>query len=128
VSGEIALLFIDGAHRYGPARADIRTWGSRVADCGAMLIHDSFSSVGVTAAISRELLFGSRFRYVGRSRSLAEYHADLEPGWRSRSRNVGLQVAQLPWFVKNVALKALLTLHLGRLLERATGRAPEWPY
>jgi len=128
VCGEIALLFIDGAHRYGPARADIRTWGSRVADGGAMLIHDSFSSVGVTAAICRELVFGSRFRYVGRSRSLAEYCADLETGWRSRSRNVAVQLVQIPWFVMNVALKMLLTLHLGRLLERATGRTQEWPY
>jgi predicted O-methyltransferase YrrM len=125
VPGEIAVLFIDGAHRYGPALADIRTWGSRVADSGAMLIHDSFSSIGVTAAIGRELLFGSRFRYVGRSRSLAEYRADLGKGWRSRSRNAIRQLAQLPWFAKNVALKVLLTLHLGGLVERATGRKPE---
>ena len=128
VSGEIALLFIDGAHRFAPARSDIRTWGSRVADGGEMLIHDSFSSVGVTAAICRELLFGSRFRYIGRSRSLAEYRADLEAGWRSRSGNVGRQLAQLPWFAKNVALKMLLTAHLGGLVQRVTGRKPEWPY
>jgi hypothetical protein len=128
VTGPIALLFIDGAHRYAPARSDIRTWGSRVSDGGEMLIHDSFSSVGVTAAICRELLFGSRFRYVGRSRSLAEYRADLEAGWRSRSGNVGRQLAQLPWFAKNVALKMLLTAHLGGLVQRATGQRPEWPY
>lgn len=93
-----------------------------------MLIHDSFSSVGVTAAICRELLFGSRFRYVGRSRSLAEYRADLETGWRSRSGNVVRQLAQLPWFAKNVALKVLLTAHLGGVIHRVTGRKPEWPY
>ena len=51
--------------------------GARVADGGTMLIHDSFSSVGVTLAIVRELMFGRRFRYVGRSRSLTEYRADL---------------------------------------------------
>jgi len=128
VTGPIALLFIDGAHRYAPARSDIRTWGSRVSDGGEMLIHDSFSSVGVTAAICRELLFGSRFRYVGRSRSLAEYRADLEAGWRCRSGNVGRQLAQLPWFAKNVALKMLLTARLGGLVQRATGQRPEWPY
>ena len=44
---------------------------------GTLLIHDAFSSVGVTAAILRELVFGRRFRYVGRSRSLAQYRADL---------------------------------------------------
>ena len=71
VPGSIDLLYIDGAHRYAPARADVRNWGAKVAAGGAMLIHDSFSSLGVTMAIARELLFGGRFRFVGRSRSLA---------------------------------------------------------
>ena len=88
----IAVLFIDGAHRYAPARSDIRTWGARVSSGGTMLIHDSFSSVGVTLAIARELLLRSRFRYVGRSRSLAEYRADLAPGWQSRVSNALLRL------------------------------------
>ena len=77
VADPIDVLYIDGAHRYAPARADIRAWGHRVADGGTLLIHDSFSSVGVTLAIVRELVPGRRFRYVGRSRSLTEYRADL---------------------------------------------------
>ena len=51
VAGEIDVLYIDGAHRYAPALADIRSWGDRVADGGTMLIHDSFSSIGVMPAI-----------------------------------------------------------------------------
>ena len=78
VDGAIDVLFIDGAHRYRPARADIRDWGRRVAPGGVLLIHDSFSSIGVTLAIGRELLAGRRFRYIGRARSLAIYHADLD--------------------------------------------------
>ena len=77
VAGEIDVLFIDGAHRYAAARADLHDWGRRVSSGGTMLVHDAFSSVGVTAAIMRELVFGRRYRYVGRSRSLAEYRADL---------------------------------------------------
>ena len=46
--GPIDLLYIDGAHRYGPARDDIRRWGARVPPGGTLLIHDSFSSIGVT--------------------------------------------------------------------------------
>ena len=53
VDGPIDVLYIDGAHRYGPARDDIRDWGARVADGGTLLIHDAFSSVGVTLAIVR---------------------------------------------------------------------------
>ena len=49
VYGQIALLFVDGAHRFGPARDDVAHWGARVAPGGTMLVHDAFSSIGVTA-------------------------------------------------------------------------------
>jgi predicted O-methyltransferase YrrM len=126
VDDPIDVLFVDGAHRYGPARADLRDWGPRVADGGTLLLHDAFSSVGVTLAIVRELVLGRRFRYVGRTRSLAEYRADLGAG--SRVGNAARQVAQLPWFVRNVALKVLLTLGWGRLLRRLGRPVPDWPY
>ncbi len=128
VEEPVDVLYIDGAHRYGPARADIRDWGARVTDGGTMLIHDSFSSIGVTLAILRELLLGSRFRYVGRSRSMTIYRADLSGGLGARAANAGRQLAQLPWFVKNVALKVALTLGLGKVLGRRGRPVPDWPY
>ena len=127
VDGDIDVLYIDGAHRYAPALADIRSWGDRVADGGTMLIHDSFSSIGVTMAILRSLVFGRRFRYVGRSRSMTIYRVDLHDG-RARASNALRQLAQLPWFVKNVTLKVLLTIGLGKVLRRLGRDAPEWPY
>jgi predicted O-methyltransferase YrrM len=128
VEGPIDVLYIDGAHRYAPARSDIHSWGARVADGGTLLIHDSFSSVGVTLAILRELAAGRRMRYVGRSRSLAEYRADLGHGTEARLRNVADQLAQLPWFVRNVALKAALLAGVGTVLRRLGRPVPEWPY
>jgi len=128
VKGDLAVLYIDGAHRYAPARTDIHEWGARVRNGGTLLIHDSFSSVGVTLAIVRELMFGRRFRYVGRARSLTIYHADLDGGGRSRLLNALRQLAQLPWFAKNLMLKMLLTLGLGKLLRRLGRAEPEWPY
>ena len=125
VEGEIDVLYVDGAHRYGPARADIRDWGTRVKPGGRLLIHDSFSSIGVTAAILRELLLSDRFRYVTRSRSLAVYIVGPKPG---RAASACRQLAQLPWFAKNVALKVLLTLGLGKLLRRLGRTPPDWPY
>ena len=122
------MLYIDGAHRYAPALADIRTYGVRVADGGTMLIHDSFSSIGVTLAILRSLAFGSTFRYVGRSRSMTIYRADLATAGTGRLRNAGRQLGQLPWFARNVALKVLLTLGLGKVLGRFGRPVPEWPY
>jgi predicted O-methyltransferase YrrM len=115
VEGEIDVLFIDGAHRFAPALDDIRRWGARVRPGGTMLVHDSFSSVGVTLAILRQLLASAEFRYVGRSGSLAEYRR--EPV--KVADNVRRQAAQLPWFAKNVALKALIV---------AKVRSGPWPY
>lgn len=125
VAGPIDMLYVDGAHRYVPARADIVNYGALVSDGGTMLIHDSFSSVGVTAAILRELVLSDRWEYEGRSRSLTSYRATNEV---QRPRNALRQAAQLPWFVKNVLLKMLLTAGLGRLLHRIGRAEPEWPY
>ncbi len=129
ITRPIDVLYVDGAHRYAPARADIARYGGRVADGGTMLIHDSFSSVGVTAAIMRELVLGRRFRYVGRSRSMSIYRADLASyGTTRRVTNVARQVAQLAWFVRNIALKVMLSAGLGKALTRVGRPVPEWPY
>lgn len=126
VSGPVPLLYIDGAHRYRPALADIRAWGAKVPVGGTMLVHDSFSSVGVTLALLSSTFFGRRFRYVGRSQSMAEYErADLSP--RARVRNALAQLAQLPWFVRNVLVKVAITAKL-RPLYRALGSDGTWPY
>lgn len=129
VHGTVDVLFIDGAHRYRPARADIRDWGARVADGGTMLVHDAFSSVGVTLAVVRELVPGGRFRYVGRSRSLAEYRADLAgTGGAARLGNARRQLGQLGWFTRNVALKVFLVAGGGRVLRALRRPVPSWPY
>ncbi len=128
VAAKVAFLYVDGAHRYGPARQDIHDWGRRVVTGGTMMIHDSFSSIGVTLAIARELMGSRRWRYVERSRSLAVYRADLADSRRMRAANFGRQLLQLPWFVKNVLIKIALSLKLGALMQKATGRKPEWPY
>ena len=121
----IDVLYVDGAHRYAPARADIVEFGAKVRDDGTMLIHDSFSSIGVTAAIGRELALSRRWRYEGRSRSLATYRA---VGDVDRFGNASRQAVQLVWFAKNVALKVALTLGVGRVFRRLGRDVPEWPY
>jgi SAM-dependent methyltransferase len=128
VTDDVAVLYVDGAHRFAPARQDIREWGKRVEAGGTLLIHDSFSSIGVTLAIARELMWSRRWRYVERSRSLAVYRADLDGSGRSRAINFARQLLQLPWFVKNVLVKVALSLKLGALIKKVTGRTPEWPY
>jgi len=118
VDGEVDLLFVDGAHRFAPARDDLVRWGARVRDGGTMLVHDSFASIGVTLATLASLTFGSRWRYVGRTGSLAEYRRDRLRG-PARAANAAWQLAQLPWFARNVAIKVLIVV---RVLRR------DWPY
>lgn len=127
VTGPVDLLHIDGAHRPGPARRDFRSWGARVAPGGSMLVHDAFSSVGVTAAIGAELLLSRRWRYVGRSRSLAEYRQEPMTG-RVRLRNVARQLAELPWFARNLAVKLAIVLRLRPLARLLGHRDGPWPY
>ncbi len=127
VEADVDLLYIDGAHRFRPARADISQWGNRVSGGGTMLIHDSFSSIGVTLALATTTFFGSRWRYVGRSQSMAEYQREnLEP--MERLTNAGRQIAQLPWFARNVVVKILLVAKLGRLTKFLGHHTNDWPY
>src|SRR5439155_22785769 len=79
VGGPIDLLYVDGAHRCGPARADLTGWGGRVRPGGTLLVHDAFSSVGVTLALLRSVSFGGEFLYRGRVASLAEYSRAERP-------------------------------------------------
>lgn len=116
VAGPVALLYVDGAHRFGPARDDIVRWGARVPAGGRMLVHDAFSSIGVTLALLSSVAFSGGWRYAGRDGSLAEYVREAPA---SRWRNVGAQLAQLPWFARNVVIKVLTVAGL---------RRGPWPY
>lgn len=127
VEGQLDLLYVDGAHRYRPAAADVSLWGARLKPGGTLLVHDAFSSIGVTLAQLRHLLPSGRFRYIGRTRSLAEYRCEELAG-RRRARSAARQVAQLPWFARNVAIKVALVVRW-RGLARALGhRGGGWPY
>jgi SAM-dependent methyltransferase len=100
----IDLLYVDGAHRFGPARADLVRWGARVPDGGRMLVHDAFSSVGVTLALLTATVPGRRWRYLGREGSLAAYVRERSAGAR--------ELAELPWFAGNLVRKGLIAAGL----------------
>ncbi|HEX4868249.1 MAG TPA: class I SAM-dependent methyltransferase [Acidimicrobiales bacterium] len=127
VTGAIDLLYIDGAHRFGPARDDVVRWGARVVDGGRLLVHDSFSSVGVTLALLSSVALGDSFEYMGRDGSLVEYRrARLSPA--RRAVNLLHHLAQLPWFLRNVAVKVAIVSG-ARPVARLLGHDGEtWPY
>jgi hypothetical protein len=126
VGGEIALLYVDGAHRFVPARGDLRRWGSRVPVGGRLLVHDSFSSVGVTLALVAEVIGRAGWRYRGRSGSLAEYERVAALPSAARALEMARGLAQLPWFVRNLAIKMLLVARLPAMARRLGSDV--WPY
>ena len=127
VDGEIDLLYVDGAHRFGPARADIVDYGAKVSGGGVLLIHDSFSSIGVTLALMTTMFLSGEWRYVGRSQSMAEYRRE-RLGGVERVTNLLRQALQLPWFVRNVVIKVLLTAKLYPLTRILGHTSRDWPY
>jgi len=127
VPGEVAMVYVDGAHRYGPARDDIANWSARLPPGGRLLVHDSYSSIGVTLALLRLLVAGRNFRYEGRDGSLAEYSRTPLTG-RERAINAARQLAQLPWFARNVAIKLALVARARPLARLLGHRGGHWPY
>ena len=98
-----------------------------------MLVHDAFSSVGVTLALLSTTAVSTRWGYAGRVGSLAEFRrTDLS--LRDRLIDAARQAVQLPWFARNLAIKCLIVVKLGRLtrllghrgrLALLTGRAAD---
>jgi predicted O-methyltransferase YrrM len=127
VEGPIDLLYVDGAHRYGPAREDIERWGARVKPGGTMLVHDAFNAIGVTLAQLRVLLLSPGWAYRGRRGSLAEYRrAQLDA--RERALDALTQLAELPYFARNLLVKLLIVARLRRLAALLGHRQGDWPY
>jgi predicted O-methyltransferase YrrM len=111
VADPVDVLYVDGDHRYAPARDDLLLWGSRVRPGGSVFVHDCYSSPYVTAAVLRVLGLHPGFRYVGRERTLVEYVAEPVRGLR-RLVNLARQLSPLGWFARNIAVK--LAIKAGR--------------
>jgi predicted O-methyltransferase YrrM len=119
----VHLVYVDGKHDYWTVRDDLR-WADHLVPGAPLLVHDAFSSLGVTTALLRELLApGSRLRYLGRTGSLA----CLVPG-RPRPVDRWRVLRELPWFARNLCVKVALRLHL-RTAARTLGHTgAEDPY
>jgi hypothetical protein len=122
VRGDVAMLYVDGAHGYPPAKSDIEDWGSRVHEGGRMMIHDTYNSFFVSLAVIRTLYLSRCWAYEGRERSLASYSRRRLSG-RAWIRNISRQLAEIPRFVRNMAIKTLQTAGADRFT-RLLGHKP----
>lgn len=108
----IDLLYVDGKHDYWTCSDDLR-WGHFVVDDGAVLVHDAFSSIGVTLALLVHVLPSRTLAYDGRDGSLARF-SKRSPSAGDRWRIV----REVRWWLRNVVVKVLLRLRLPRLARR----------
>jgi hypothetical protein len=120
---QIDCLYIDGKHDYWTASADLR-WTAHMPPGSPVLVHDCYSSIGVTLAILAHVLPSRRLTYVKRVGSLALFRVE-KPTFASRLRILG----EVPWWLRNVVIKVLLRLRLRRVAGRLFGhRSPYDPF
>lgn len=115
------VVYVDGKHDFRSVRDDLR-WAGHVRDGGLVLVHDAWSSLGVTLGLLSVLPFSRRLRYAGRTGSLARLEVG-RPALADRAR----LLAPLPWFGRNLVVKVLLRLRLrpvARLLGHSDGADP----
>jgi predicted O-methyltransferase YrrM len=100
------LLYIDGKHDYWTVSDDLR-WTDHLPPGAVVLVHDAFSSIGVTLGLFRHVL-GSRYlAYERRVGSLALLRVR-----RPRAQDRLRMTAEIPWWLRNVVIKVLLRLRL----------------
>ena len=105
-STPVALVYVDGKHDHWTCLDDLR-WEAFLPPGGTLLVHDAFSSIGVTTALLRRCLTSRTLRYAGRTGSLATFHR--APNTAASRRAL---LRELPWWVRNVGIKVLLRLRL----------------
>ncbi|WP_208544057.1 class I SAM-dependent methyltransferase [Nocardioides seonyuensis] len=108
----IDCLYIDGKHDYWTLADDLK-WSVHLPEGAPILIHDCYSSIGVTLGVLAHVLPSRRIRYESRAGSMALFKVG-KPSWQDRVRIL----REMPWWVRNVAVKVLLRLRLRRLAAR----------
>jgi predicted O-methyltransferase YrrM len=116
--GPVGLLFVDGAHDYPTVVSDLSAWLPHLSSSATVLVHDAYSSPGVTAAVLRQMWGSHNLIYVGSSRSLAVFHHRPSPGLLLRAASCARMTSRLGWLVRNLLIKTAL--------RRGWKRAPGW--
>ena len=120
--GPIDLLFIDGKHDVWSFVDDL-CWSDHGVPGSFVLVHDCFSSVGVTLGVLARVLPSRRLSYVDRVGSLARLRV-APPSAGDRLRILG----ELPWWLRNVAVKVALRLRWAGMARALGHEGPADPY
>jgi len=125
--GPIGFVFIDGAHDRRSVLNDIDGWTCMLTDGGMVFLHDAFSSVGVTTAILQRFLSARNFAYMGAEQSLAMFRR-CSPSIGVAGSTSARLLIQLPYFVRNLAVKVAVRRGWQRLSRLLGHSGDELPY
>lgn len=121
--GGLALAYIDGKHDYWTLADDLK-WAAHLPPGAPILVHDCYSSIGVTLCVLAHVLPSRRIRYERRTGSMALFRVG-PPSYQDRLRIV----REIPWWLRNVAIKVLLRLRLRPVASLVFGHdSPYDPY
>ena len=122
-SRDLDYLYIDGKHDYWTLSDDLK-WARHLPAGAPVLVHDCYSSIGVTLGVLAKVLPSRNLRYERRAGSLALFRV----GTPTVSDRVRI-LREVPWWLRNVAVKVLLRLRLRAVAARAFGHeSPYDPY
>lgn len=116
----IDCLYIDGKHDYWTLADDLK-WAAHLPPGAPILVHDCYSSIGVTLGVLAHLLPSRRIRYERRAGSMALFRVGT-PSLQDRARIL----REVPWWLRNVVVKILLRLRLRPVAALVFGH--EGPY
>ncbi len=116
------MLYIDGKHDYWTLSDDLK-WSTHLPDDAPILVHDSFSSIGVTLGLLAHVLPTRTLRYDSRSDSMALFRKS-RPTPADRWRIL----RELPGWIRNVGIKVLLRLRLRGVARLFGHDSPYDPY
>lgn len=105
--GSVGMLFVDGAHDFPTVNADLASWLPHVAYGGVVLVHDVFSSPGVTRAVLGHMLGSRTWGFLRSSRSLLAFHHQNQTT-SDRLVSGGRIALGFPWMARNLAIKMAL--------------------
>jgi hypothetical protein len=103
---DIDYLYIDGKHDYWTLSDDLK-WARHLPEGAPILVHDCYSSIGVTLGVLAHVLPSRTIRYERRAGSMALFRVG-RPSWEDRARIL----REVPWWLRNVVVKVLLRLRL----------------
>ena len=125
--GRVGVLFVDGAHDFASVDADLRAWLPHVSPTGVVLIHDMYSSPGVTRAAFAHMFGSDEFVDERSSRSLVAFRRG-EQSLQARVASCARMFRKLPWLGRNLTIKMAFRLGWRSILPLLGHRGSMMPY